>query len=181
MSRYSLLVDLLENVDPGASIIDCGCGYGKGLPAILKLAPGFLVAADVDVTQLAVTKFSLVRSHSPGGKKVIYVWADIRKLPFVKLFDYFFCCETLEHLKQEDNEGTVTSIARSMKEDGKLCLSLPGADYIRNPEHLQFLPDKAVKELFGTKFDFIRQSIYRKYETGEKCRMFSNLMIFRKR
>jgi 2-polyprenyl-3-methyl-5-hydroxy-6-metoxy-1,4-benzoquinol methylase len=94
--------DLVQ--DPGATVLDAGCGEGRGLVALADL--GYRVAG-VDLTDAGL---------SPAAKAHPFVsqtlWHDLK--PAVYLFhvqqptvfradsvDYIYCCDVMEHLPEQ--------------------------------------------------------------------------------
>lgn len=170
VSRWGDL-SVLGGLGKKKRVIDCGCGRGKGFPDILALEPQVFVGADLDPTCFPRDRFPSVQ----------YVRADIRYLPFFAEFDYFFCCETLEHLSVEDNISAAVSISKTLSCGGKLLISVPGNPEVcmANPEHKQFLSPSDLVSLFSSWFSVVG--------TGTCCKnrarpeAFTTLMVLEKR
>jgi len=172
MVRYLKLIELYKP-EKGKRIIDCACGPGEGMKAILdKLAPIILVGVDTDREQLELAKEST-------GKKAEYVVEDIRCLPYFEQFDYFFCVETLEHTYDFELKRTVNSIIRSIAVGGTLFITVPGNEEVcwQDVKHKQFLSHPKLIDLFIDYFDSFNGRVFVKNITRPQA--YTNAMEFK--
>ena len=181
MSRYSLLTEL-AHVKKDKVIMACACGGGKGLPHILTLKPKILVVVDNDIDTMYRAMRICETQPLIKYERILFSCADIRKLHFENYFDYFYCCETLEHLTEKNNNQVASSILQTIKPGGRLLLSVPGHKHsMKNPKHKQVLSDKTIFAMFGSQCTFIDRGIYHKYlNDSTKAQYFTNLFVFEK-
>lgn len=87
------------NIQPGASVVDLGCGTGRVAQALAE--QGFDVTA-VDIAPNAAAEFS-----------GMFICACLWELPEnFRHFDYGFCADVLEHIPTEKISDTLQNIAR---------------------------------------------------------------------
>ena len=90
---------LLPHLEPGMSVMDCGCGPGTITVGLAKIvAPGKVVAFDVVEEQVRIA-----RNHAEeaGVANVEFRVADIYEIPFPNdTFDAVYVNAVLEHLNQ---------------------------------------------------------------------------------
>ena len=112
--REQLLLDLFLSARPGPEVLDAGAGQGS-LSAKLA-ALGFEVTS-TDASPAAV---EVLRERVSGEALA----ADVTSLPFAdQTFDAAVLGEVLEHV--EDDRAALAEIARVLRPDGVLALSVP--------------------------------------------------------
>jgi ubiquinone/menaquinone biosynthesis C-methylase UbiE len=148
---YRRLIKIAK-LKKGKRIIDCAVGDGRGIAPIKLLKPRQLVC--VDIANKWVQRCQM--NHSD----VTAICGDIRNLPFKNSFDYFFCCETLEHLHPKYNEQAVQSILRSIVKGGSLLVSVPGNKKFcyYSMYHKQFLKKAMIKKFFSKHFKSCKEA-----------------------
>ncbi|MFZ5573087.1 MAG: methyltransferase domain-containing protein [Thermodesulfobacteriota bacterium] len=114
-------------VEPGARILDIGCGPGRHTCEAYRLKDAVVVGADRNFSDLEEARNRLcyhdaLAEHGGG------VWclssADIRQLPFKnESFDLVICSEVLEHIP--DDRAAMREIIRVLKPRKPLVVSVP--------------------------------------------------------
>lgn len=87
------------NMQPGATVVDLGCGTGRVAQALSE--QGYSVTA-VDIAPNACTEFS-------GTFVQACLWDLPARIP---KFDYGFCADVLEHIPTDKVPDTLKNIAR---------------------------------------------------------------------
>ena len=117
--RARRLLDYLELRD-GATVLDCGCGYGFFSMAMTHLRDLKIVALDGDLTRILKGQQDGINAHFLGG--------DAQCLPFAdQSFDSILLTEVLEHLP--DDRAALRELHRILKPGGVLSISVPHTDY----------------------------------------------------
>lgn len=142
-ARYSFALPHVKNKD----VLDIACGTGYGL-AFLKRVSKTVTGVDVDFEAASESL------NECDGKKTRVLLGDGTNLPFKDdTFDVVTSFETIEHL--HNRIGFLAELRRILKENGKLLLSTPNANYTRpvngkptNPFHIfEYEPDELRLEL----------------------------------
>jgi SAM-dependent methyltransferase len=120
--RERLLLDLFLSAGPGPEVLNGGAGQGTLTRKLVEL--GYEVTS-TDVSPEAV---ELLRERAPGH----VVEADLTSLPFAdESFDAVVLGEVLEHV--EDDRGALTEVARVLRREGVLALSVPANPKLYGP------------------------------------------------
>jgi SAM-dependent methyltransferase len=120
--RERLLLDLFLSARPGPGVLDAGAGQGSLSARLAGL--GFEVTS-TDASPAAV---AVLRDRVPGRA----VEADVTSLPFAdQSFDSAVLGEVLEHV--EDDRAALAEIARVLRPDGVLALSVPANPKLFGP------------------------------------------------
>lgn len=99
--------------------VDLGCGSGW-LAASLARSGKQMKAVDLSDPAIDSARYFFKKEHL----KIPVIKSSIKKLPFKKEeFDFAVLCEVLEHIP--DPAAALTEISRCLKNNGKLCLSVP--------------------------------------------------------
>lgn len=141
-ARYVFALPFVEN----KRVLDiaCGTGYGVGL---LRSAARFVVGVDIDAEAAREAK-------SECGENAEVLLGNGLGLPFeAEVFDVITSFETLEHL--HERRAFLGELHRVLKQDGKLILSTPNANYSQpvngvpaNPFHIhEYEPEELRSEL----------------------------------
>ena len=120
--RERLLLDLFLSAGPGPEVLNGGAGQGTLSRRLAEL--GFGVTS-TDVSPEAV---ELLRERAPED----VLQADLTSLPFEdERFDAAVLGEVLEHI--EDDRGALAEVARVLRSQGVLALSVPANPKLHGP------------------------------------------------
>jgi ubiquinone/menaquinone biosynthesis C-methylase UbiE len=115
------------DLEPGGRILDVGCGSGRHTAAAFRLPQATVVGMDIVLADLTAARQRLqlqARLGQHGGGRWLLCAADGLQLPFPDAsFDLVICSEVLEHVAA--HERAVAELARVLKADGDLALSVP--------------------------------------------------------
>lgn len=97
--------------------LEIGCGSGLYTPDIAKNSSG-CVSVDIQLQNVISNK------NKHRERQILWICADAQNLPLKNsIFDTVVCIEVLEHLG--DDQKGISEIARVLKKNGKLILSVP--------------------------------------------------------
>ncbi len=100
---------LFDFIEPSATVLDVGCGYGRNSIPIADAKRASVVACDI----------SLNMSRSVRERVLPFILCDLRKLPFRdSSFDCLICSVVLIHLKRVEIDEAIAELKRV----GKKCL-----------------------------------------------------------
>lgn len=122
-------VDFLQaalNPQPGARVLDVGCGYGRHAIE--------LVQRGLAVTGLDLSLPLLIRAADESQRRnlvVDFVHGDMRQMAFERQFDGAYSMLTsFGYFDEESNLRVAEGIARSLKPGGRLVLDVVNRDYV---------------------------------------------------
>ncbi len=122
---------LLEFVPAKGRLIDVGCGLGEFLRYARKIKPS-LELFGVDFSQKAIE-----RNRELDGESISYKVCSAEKVDFEdNFFDVVIAGELLEHLTEP--EDFIREAKRILKPEGRLLLTLPYEDRVKDPEHVRY-------------------------------------------
>jgi 2-polyprenyl-3-methyl-5-hydroxy-6-metoxy-1,4-benzoquinol methylase len=114
--QYARVFHSIVN-DPGATVLDAGCGEGRGLVALDKL--GYTVAG-FDLTNAGLNAEAKTHPFLAGT-----LWHDLRPAAYLlhctdttfnrNMVDYVYCCDVLEHLPTQFTMLAVDQLLRITK------------------------------------------------------------------
>ena len=116
----------LLGIKDGEQVLDVGCGEGRHSCRAYEQAGCTVCALDISEANLAKTNYLLHLMDEQGKSRGRWVSlrGDAMKLPLKDAyFDKVICSEVLEHLP--DDQQAVWELARVLKGDGKLAISVP--------------------------------------------------------
>jgi SAM-dependent methyltransferase len=120
--RERLLLDLYLSAGPGPEVLNGGAGQGTLTRKLVEL--GY----DVTSTDASPEAVELLRERALGQ----IVEADLTSLPFADAsFDAVVLGEVLEHV--EDDRGALAEVARVLRQEGVLALSVPANPKLYGP------------------------------------------------
>jgi SAM-dependent methyltransferase len=121
----NFVLESLE-LEPGAQILDVGCGYGRH--AMEVAARGYhLVALDASLPLLLRGADEAQRR----GLTINFVHGDMRELTFDSQFDGAYCLfTTFGYFDDETNKKTAQNIARALKPNARLVIQILNRDYL---------------------------------------------------
>ncbi len=114
-------------MEPGARILDIGCGPGRHTCEAYRLRKAVVIGADRNMEDLKEARNRL-RFHDTVSEHGGGVWglssADICRLPFKDAsFDLVICSEVLEHIPED--RVAMAEIIRVLKPGKPLVVSVP--------------------------------------------------------
>ena len=110
---------LAELCPPPAEILDLGCGTGEIAAAVDRMRYR-VTACDLAEEMIAIAR----RSHNGAGVKWVSLESGSKRLPFAdRSFDGILASSVFEYL--EDLPGTTAELARVLRPDGILLLTVP--------------------------------------------------------
>jgi SAM-dependent methyltransferase len=124
-AEAQFVIDALS-VQPGAQLLDLGCGYGRH--AMELAARGFhMVGLDLSLPLLLRGADEAQRR----GLSINFVHADMRELDFDAQFDGVYCLfSTFGFFDDETNKKTATAVARALKPGGRCVFEVLNRDYV---------------------------------------------------
>jgi len=118
--RMQWLKKLLNRLEPGASVLDLGCGSGD--PADVEIAKEHQITG-VDISQ---TQLDLARRAVPTG---IFLHGDAGSVTFpAAAFDAVVSFYTLEHIPREEHQTILRRIHQWLRPGGYMLISLEAGD-----------------------------------------------------
>ncbi|MBP6835862.1 MAG: methyltransferase domain-containing protein [Kofleriaceae bacterium] len=113
-------------VQPGAQLLDLGCGYGRHS---MELA-----ARGYQVVGLDLSLPLLLRGADEAqrrGLSINFVHGDMRELDFESQFDGVFCVfSTFGYFDEETNKKTAANMARALKPGARAVIEILNRDYV---------------------------------------------------
>jgi SAM-dependent methyltransferase len=124
-SEADFVVESLA-VEPGASILDVGCGYGRH--SMELAARGYnMVGLDLSLPLLLRGADEAQRR----GLNINFVHGDMRDMHFEAPFDGAFCLfATFGYFDDETNKQAAQQIAKALKPGARLVLEVLNRDYL---------------------------------------------------
>jgi ubiquinone/menaquinone biosynthesis C-methylase UbiE len=114
-ARWDMLSAL--ELQPGARVLDAGCGTGAALPDLLELAGQTVQVDGIDPTE-AFIRLARERA-SQLGSTAHYELGDIRALPYPdRTFDASFCDKVLLHVGPAD--AAIAELVRVTRPGGRI-------------------------------------------------------------
>jgi SAM-dependent methyltransferase len=136
--RYTAFV--LEQLPPGASVLELGCGVG--LPTTLALAQRFQVTG----IDLSARHIVLAQRNVPHAT---FVQGDMTKLSFSPAsFDAVVAFYSIIHVPREEHPDLLRSIATWLKPGGLFVAAMGATDV-----EAQFSPDWLGAPMYWSHFD----------------------------
>ncbi|HWN72079.1 MAG TPA: class I SAM-dependent methyltransferase, partial [Haliangium sp.] len=122
----ALFVAEALGVEPGARLLDVGCGYGRH--AMELAARGYqIVALDLSLPLLLRGADEAQRR----GLNINFIHGDMRDLVFESQFDGIYCLfSTFGYFDEDTNRKTIEGMARALKRGGRLVLDVLNRDYL---------------------------------------------------
>ena len=119
--RMRWLKKLLDKLEPGAFVLDLGCGSGD--PADIEIAKEYEVTG-VDISE---TQIRLAWRNVPDGD---FVRGDLGSVEFpARSFDAVVSFYTLEHIPRKEHKTVLGRIYRWLKPGGYVLLSIEAGDF----------------------------------------------------
>jgi ubiquinone/menaquinone biosynthesis C-methylase UbiE len=119
--RMRWLRRLLDQLEPGSSVLDLGCGSGD--PADVEIAKQHQVTG-VDISQAQI---GLAIQNVPTGH---FLHGDAASVEFpAASFDAVVSFYTLEHIPREEHKAVLRRIHHWLRADGMLLISMEAGEY----------------------------------------------------
>ncbi len=142
--------DLARRIEPGARVLDVGCGEGYGA-ALLAARTHRVVASDVaeDAVRRARAKY--------GTERLAWVVCDAQRLPFAAdSFDVIASLQVIEHFR--DTREHLAGVARTLRPGGWHYVATPNIDRMSPEEadnefHLRDFTATDLRGALATSFD----------------------------
>ena len=142
--------DLVDRIEPGARVLDIGCGEGYG-PALLAGAGASVVACDYseEAVAHAAAKY--------GRDRIAWVVCDAQLLPFAAAaFDVVTSLQVIEHFT--DTGAHLAGVARALRPDGWHYVATPNIAEMSEAEadneyHLRDFTAPELHEALATSFE----------------------------
>lgn len=119
------LVEALE-LQPGAAILDLGCGHGRHAMALAQRG--------YKVTGLDLSLPLLIRAADNARRaslNVNFIHGDMRETTFEEEFDAAYCMfTTFGYFDDDTNRKVAANLSRALKPGGKLLLDVVNRDYL---------------------------------------------------
>lgn len=139
---------ILEFVSSKSKLLDVGCGLGEFLRYAKKVRLGIELYG-VDFSERAI-KFN----QEMDGREISYAVRSAYSLGFDDgSFDIVTAGEVLEHL--DEPERFIKEARRVLKPDGRLLLTLPYEDRVKDPEHVRYYYRSDLIDLLSPYFRFV--------------------------
>ncbi len=145
--RIKRLFDILPESIANKKILDFGCGGGRVASELVKKGAA---VTGVDFSERAL---SFARLLVPGAT---FLHDDGKGLPYAdSSFDYVTMFEVLEHIPPEEIPGVLKELARVLKPDGRLVLSVPSLNLDKDAfkAHFQHFSPDSLRQTLGTSFE----------------------------
>lgn len=116
----------LLGIKDGERVLDVGCGEGRHSWEVCRRNDCLVCALDMGEESMvkAGHVLRLMDAHGESRSRWALLRGDAMRLPFRDAcFDRVICSEVLEHLP--DDEKGVRELARVLKDDGVLAISVP--------------------------------------------------------
>ena len=119
--RLRWLKKLLNQLDPGSSVLDLGCGSGE--PADVEISKEHKLTG-VDISQVQI---NLARQNVPTG---YFLHGDAGSVEFAAAsFDAVVSFYTLEHIPREEHEAVLRHIYQWLRPGGFFLMSMEAGEY----------------------------------------------------
>ena len=128
------------------SLLDIGCGDGRLVKEILEEYPGKDIVG-VDYSQRAIT---LAKTMNPAG---VYYVADITQTYLGKEFNAGILIEVFEHIPRELGDAFVRGIAKHIKKQGFLYITVPHTNKPVEYKHHRHFTVASIIQCFSTYFE----------------------------
>ncbi len=110
---------LLKYLEPGAHILDLGCGSGRDSKAFIN--QGYRVTAMDGSKELCK-----IASENIGQEVVCQLFNELEA---INIFDGVWACASLLHLSTEDLKETIAKVEKALKNDGYFYASFKYGEF----------------------------------------------------
>jgi len=166
--RMRWLRKMLNELEPGSSVLDLGCGSGD--PADVEIARAHKVTG-VDISQ---TQINLARHNVPAGH---FIHGDAGSVEFpAASFDAVVSFYALEHIPREEHTTVLQRIQHWLRPRGFLLISTEAGDadgvigqWLGVPMYFSGFDPDTVKQLVNAAgFEIVETEIESQVEQGNE-------------
>ncbi|EJF58684.1 S-adenosyl-L-methionine-dependent methyltransferase [Dichomitus squalens LYAD-421 SS1] len=130
-TRAAYVAQLLDLLDPGASILELGCGAGVPTTQTIAAHPKKFHVTGVDISAAQV---ALAREHIGRGR-VAFEHADMAKLHYEEgSFEAVLAFYSIFHLPREEQPAMIGKVVKWLKPGGYLLLNMNTKDEVVHRE-----------------------------------------------
>jgi SAM-dependent methyltransferase len=118
--RRRIIAQLIDSLslEPGARVLDAGCGSGRNMVDLEHLGT---------ITGVEIADASVERARARGVGEVIQ--CSVTSLPFADdYFDLVVCLDVIEHIA--DEHGALTELHRVVRPGGGLLVTVPAYQWL---------------------------------------------------
>jgi SAM-dependent methyltransferase len=141
MTYLSFIVDIIRQYEI-ESLCDIGCGDGRLINMIKQFIPNI---TGVDISEQAL---AFARAFNPG---INFLCEDIRNLS--GSYEWITLVEVLEHIPDADVTKIISNIARLIKDDGTLLITVPTINVPKNEKHYRHYTYQLLNETIRPFFE----------------------------
>lgn len=144
LGGLSRVLKALEGIEH-KSLIDIGCGDGRFLGELNQVNPQ-LDKLGIDYSERAI---AFAKAFNPG---LNFECLDLTFHKFEKKFDVATMVEVLEHIPVDQVDQFLEGIAKSLKPNGALVLTVPHKNKPVSSKHFQHFSSEGLREVLSRHF-----------------------------
>lgn len=150
------LTRFMEMLEPGATVLDLGCGSGRDSKIMLE--------AGMEVTLLDASQEMCALADIYTGVEPLCM--DVRDIDFDEVFDGIWACASLLHMPKEDMRQVLDKVYASLKPDGVFYFSVKKGNF-EGYRHERFFADYKAREIKDILKPFTSFEIIDIWETAD--------------
>jgi cyclopropane fatty-acyl-phospholipid synthase-like methyltransferase len=164
--RMRWLKKVLQELDPGSSVLDLGCGSGD--PADVAIARAYQVTG----VDLSGEQIARARKNAPSGR---YIHGDAAAVEFpAASFDAVVSFYTLEHIPRAEHAALLRRMGQWLRPGGLLLISMEAGEaegmvgeWLGVPMYFScFGPEETVEMIREAGFEIVETAIEPQVEQG---------------
>jgi len=165
LTYISFVVSLIRELSP-QSLLDIGCGDGRLISLVKSFVPKIV---GVDISRQAI---AFARAFNPD---VEFYCVDIAKMSGV--YELVTLIEVLEHIPDKEMEVFIQNVARLVKEDGHLLVTVPTVNVPLNKKHYRHYSFELLRSTLEPHFEIEKH--WWLYRQGYLERLLRSFMVNR--